>query len=344
MSNTRHFLNRRLAVSVAVGITLGAGGAAWAASNGDKACTGQAKLLAGACKAEVRDDYLVAQAVCLNVADDEARAECEAEADEARSEDGQLCKEQQSARVDLCDLIGDGRYDPNFDPALFDDPKAPTNPNPYYPLQVGNRWVFEEEDETVTVTVLDETKRIEGVDCITVHDIVEIDGATHEDTDDWYGVRKNGDVDYCGEISKNFESFEGDDPAVPELVEVEGSWKTGRDGDLPGTQFFAAPEVGRVYRQEYAPGNAEDAAEVLSTTYRYGDDPALDEFVPQALAELMCSDGDCVVTGEFTPVEPDVFERKYYARGIGLFLEVNPEDGSAVPLVECNVDPKCDEL
>jgi hypothetical protein len=38
------------------------------------------------------------------------------------------------------------------------------------------------------------------------------------------------------------------------------------------------------------------------------------------------------------------FERKYYARGIGLFLEVNPEDGEIVQLVGCNVDPKCAAL
>jgi len=344
MSSTGHFLNLTVAIGAAVGLTLGAGGA-WAASkNGDGACSAAAKLLAGACKAEVRDDSLVAGAICLDVADPEARQACEDDAKESRKEEEQGCKEQRSARLELCDQLGDGRYDANFDPTLFDDPKAPSNPNPYFPLQVGNRWEFDDGEEHVVVTVLDETKHIEGVDCIVVHDIVELDGVTHEDTDDWYGIRKNGDVDYCGEISQSFEFFPGDAPAEPELVELEGSWKTGRDGAQPGTQFFAAPQLGQVDRQEYAPGNAEDAAEVLSTSYQYGADAELDQLVPQALAELMCADGDCVVTGEFTPIEPDAFERKYYAHGVGLFLEVNPEEGTATPLVECNVDPKCDAL
>ena len=50
------------------------------------------------------------------------------------------------------------------------------------------------------------------------------------------------------------------------------------------------------------------------------------------------------VTRDFTPLEPGVFELKYYASGIGLFLEVNPDEEEIVQLVECNVDPRCDDL
>jgi hypothetical protein len=49
-----------------------------------------------------------------------------------------------------------------------------------------------------------------------------------------------------------------------------------------------------------------------------------------------------VVTREFTPIEPGVEALKYYAPGIGVFLEV--EDGAITQLVGCNVDPVCDEL
>jgi hypothetical protein len=326
--------------SLTLGLTLGAVGAAAA----EDACTETAASLLTACRYEVRDDYFVTLALCENAANEAAEEACEDEADEARAEGLALCTEQRAARVALCADLGGGRYDPKFEPALFDDPKAPSRPNPYYPLQVGNRWVYEDEGETVVVTVLNETKLIEGVECITVNDVVEIDGAVHEDTDDWYGIRKNGTVDYCGEISKNFESFAGDDPAVPELVDVDGSWKHGRDGALAGTQFLASPQVGTVYRQEFAAGDAEDAAEILSTTYRYGQNATLDQHVPAALAQLLCSAGDCVVTGEFSPLEPGHFQRKFYARGVGLFLEVNPESGASVQLVDCNVSPKCNSL
>jgi hypothetical protein len=344
MSISRPFPIRSFAISLTAGLALGAAGAAWAADDDAHACTETATLLLSACKYEVRDDFLVAQAICENVAGEAAQDECENEAGQVRSEGNQLCGEQRSARLELCADLGGGRYDANFEPALFDDPKRPSRPNPYYPLRVGNRWVYEDEGETVVVTVLNETKLIEGVECITVNDVVEIDGAVHEDTDDWYGIRKNGTVDYCGEIVQNFESFEGDDPARPELVDVDGSWKHGRDGALAGTQFLASPQVGRVYRQEFAAGNAEDAAEILSKTYRFGSNAVLDQYVPAPLAQLLCSAGNCVVTGEFSPIEPGKIQRKYYARGIGLFLEVNPETGSSVQLVECNVDPKCNSL
>ncbi len=103
--------------------------------------------------------------------------------------------------------------------------------------------------------------------------------------------------------------------------------------------------MGTTYRQEFSVGNAEDAATVLSTTYNYGNDPELDEFVPQELADLLCVDNsDCVVTGEFTPIEPDVYECKYYAKDIGLFLEVNPETGDINQLVCYSFESKCDEL
>ena len=75
----------------------------------------------------------------------------------------------------------------------------------------------------------------------------------------------------------------------------------------------------------------------------YGSDEELDELVPEELAELLCDD-DCMITRDFSPLEPGAFELKYYAPGIGLFLEVNPEDEEIVQLVECNMDPRCEDL
>lgn len=102
---------------------------------------------------------------------------------------------------------------------------------------------------------------------------------------------------------RNFERFEGDRPAEAELVDIDGSWKAGRNGDLPGTQFLAVPVVGSVYRQEVSPANAEDAAMVLANRYGHGRNAALDQYVPAALARYLCSAHNCVVTGEFSPLE-----------------------------------------
>ncbi len=308
-------------------------------------CSATAHNQLAACVSEVTDDYFTANALCINVSDRQERGECFAEAWNERREGYRLCGQQHAARRNLCGLLGEGRYDPDFDRADFDDDFSDlTNPNPYFPLTIGNRWEFEGGDETIVVEVLDKTKRIEGVTCIVVNDRVEEDGQPVEDTDDWFGQRLDGTVDYCGESSRNYELFEGDDPEEAELVDTDGSWKAGRDGAKPGTLFLGTPAVGRVYRQEFAAGDAEDAAKVLSAGYGHGSDPRLDRFVPEELAELLCAADDCVVTREFTPLEPGAFERKYYAPGIGLFLEVDPRSGDTVQLVSCNFDPRCAEL
>jgi hypothetical protein len=123
-------------------------------------------------------------------------------------------------------------------------------------------------------------------------------------------------------------------------VEIEGSFKAGRDGDKAGILFFGSPIVGVSHRQEWSASNAEDAATVLSTTYGFGADPELDQFVPQDLANLLCAN-DCVVIREFSPISPGEFEHKYFAPSVGKFLEVTPEEGEVTQLVDCNVDPKC---
>ncbi len=83
----------------------------------------------------------------------------------------------------------------------------------------------------------------------------------------------------------------------------------------------ANPAVGDIYRQEFLLNEAEDLAEVVSRT--------TSATVPAA----GCSN-DCLTTREHTPLEPGVFENKICARGTGLILEVNPETGKRVELVE----------
>jgi hypothetical protein len=86
----------------------------------------------------------------------------------------------------------------------------------------------------------------------------------------------------------------------------------------------AAPEVGDAYRQEFFLGDAEDLGEILSTTGS--------EETPAASC-----DGDCVVTKDFTPIEPGHIEHKYYALGVGLILELDPESGERIELVEFEI-------
>jgi hypothetical protein len=172
--------------------------------------------------------------------------------------------------------------------------------NPWWPMQPGARWVYRETDaegneQRVTVTVTDETRRVLGIEARVVHDRVTKNGALVEDTYDWYAQDADGNVWYLGEDTKEYEDGE--------VVSTSGSWEAGVDGAQPGILVPAEPEVGMTYRQEYYAGEAEDAATVLS----------LDERVETPAGAY---DG-VLMTKDYTPLDPRILEYKLYARGVG---------------------------
>jgi hypothetical protein len=298
-------------------------------------CSRTAQTLRTACGFDVMDDLWLSKAQCINVSDPDEREACNKETRVTRKEAHEECKEQYHARLELCDAVGESRYDPDFSPERFVDPRqigTTISANPYFPLIEGHKWVYastftdedgEEITETITVVVTDRTKLIEGVSCRVVNDLVLVDDGDGpvplEDTDDWYAQDIEGRVWYCGEEVKDFETFDGDDPMEPELIAIDGSFKVGRDRANPGIIMLNAPQVGDVYRQEAAFGDAEDFAEVTSLNAT--------ESVPAA----SCN-GDCLVIQEGNLLEPGASADKYYAPGIGAILEV--EDGVRVELIE----------
>ena len=282
----------------------------------DKAgcCTATAYAALKACKYEVKDDYWIARGNCNNLSDPDARAECTQEAKDTQIEGREECGAQFEARLEICEALGEAPYDPEIDPEMFVDPAdigGSEDPNPYSPLVRGTTWTYKGGTETITVTVTEDTKVILGVTCAVIHDVAEEDGEVIEDTLDWYAQDIDGNVWYFGEIAQEFQDGE--------LVSIDGSWTAGVDSAKAGIIMKAAPMVGDVYRQEFFLGDAEDMAEVLSLTGS--------EVVPAA----ECN-GNCLVTKDFTPIEPDAIEHKYYAPGVGLILEVNPVTGDRMEL------------
>ena len=308
-------------------------------------CSATARTQLAACRGEVIDDYSTASAICINESNSTDRATCNRDAMTERRDHADLCEDQLEARLEVCEGVGEGRYDPAFDEARFvSDFRFPGVTNPYQPLAIGNTWDYASQSETSHIEVLSDTKLIDDVTCLVIRDQVSVDGNLKEDTDDWFAVARNsGDVWYCGEEVKDYEVFEGDEPQNIELTRIDGSFKVDRDGAKPGIFVPAAPVKGKVFRQEYALGNAEDIVKVIETNYVYGKSAALDQFVPKGLADHLCAAG-CVVTGESTPIEPDAFARKYYAKGIGVFLEVKPATGETNRLLDCNFDSRCNTL
>jgi hypothetical protein len=197
-------------------------------------------------------------------------------------------------------------YAPKIDPSNF----VKEVDNPYFPLKPGTTWVYEgqTEDGTERVkdTVLRETKRVMGVECVVLHDRVWENGELIEDTFDWHAQDREGNVWYFGENSREIENGE--------IVSKQGSFEAGVDGALPGIIMPADPKVGDSYRQELSPGEAVDMAEVISL-----DGAALNDAVTTPYDAFS---KDVLVTKDWNPLEPEILEHKYYAPGVGLIGEV----------------------
>jgi len=277
-------------------------------------CDAIAKLQYKAALLELKEDYKVEQASCLNLLDKDDYKECLAEAKDELKEGRELAAAQLLARLELCDKLGGGVYAPEIDPAAFENPID----NPYLPFPVGATWTFEGETEdgleVIQLEVLADTREIMGVECVTVRDTVTIGGEIVEDTYDWYAQDDDGNVWYFGEISFSYED---------DWVEsIDGSWLAGVDGALPGIVMPGTPVVGQTYRQEYWLGEAEDAATTL----------AVDAEVSIDLGTF----ANCVQTADFLPPEPDALEHKVYAPGIGFVLETKPGTDETLELVAYN--------
>ena len=302
-------------------------------------CSKTAYAAWNACRNELKDDYWIAVGNCNNLGEREDQRTCLEEAGGEWRDARPECRAQLEARLDICEELGEEPYDPDFEGVTFVDPASIPNqypPNQYFPLVPGNTWTYEGETEDgleiIVVTVTDRTRLIEypvgsgqDIECTVVQDVVTLDGVVVEDTFDWYAQDQDGNVWYMGEIAKNYEDGE--------LADVEGSWKAGQDSAKPGIVMFADPdpEQVHVYRQEFALGNAEDMGALESR------DGVVVTILDDNGGELFSFVDGVLVTRDFTPIEPDVYELKYYAPGIGLVLEENPETGEMLKLVGTNL-------
>jgi hypothetical protein len=172
--------------------------------------------------------------------------------------------------------------------------------NPFMPCIPGTVYTYQVEtdegNEINEVTVTSDTILIAGVVCTVVKDIVKNEsGDVLENTSDWFAQDEDGNVWYFGEDTKEYENGK--------VISTIGTWKTGVDGAQPGIIMPGIPVPGVPYRQEYLFNEAEDMGKVISfsetVTVPYG------------------TFSNCLMTEEWSPLEPGVVEHKYYASGIG---------------------------
>jgi len=131
--------------------------------------------------------------------------------------------------------------------------------NPYFNLTPGYQLSYKHGNDTDVVTVLNETKMIDGVETRVVDDRETEKGALAEFTRDYYAIDSvTNDVYYFGEEVDVYKNGK--------VVSHEGSWMSGVKGAKFGLMMPAQPRVGQKYYQELAPGVGMDRAEIKSVT------------------------------------------------------------------------------
>lgn len=199
---------------------------------------------------------------------------------------------------------------------VFTRPAAITNP--YLPLAAFARCELSGVEGGARVRVVrrllarTEPFRHAGrtVRTAVIEDRAYEDGALVERTLDYFAQADDGTVYYFGEDVDDYEDGK--------VVGHKGAWRYGRDTDVLGVAMPARPQVGTAFRFEDVPGitTESDRVEARLRTVRVRGRTYRDVI---RVRELLRPQGQV--------------ERKLYARGVGVVLEL-PSDGR-VELVRC---------
>jgi len=208
-----------------------------------------------------------------------------------------------------------------------DFPATPNIDNPFFPLPVGTKFVYEGTKGGVAthdeMCVTQQTKLIEGVTTTVVHHLSfeRPFGADVlvEDTFDYFAQDRFGTVWYFGEDTTEFPSGS-----------KEGSWQAGVNDADAGLVMLANPQVGNRYYQEFSRNVAEDQATVLSRN-------------ESVCVKFGCYDNVLLIK-ETSRLDPGVVEYKYYAVNVGFILGVMAKGGDErTELVSVSSTEKCHE-
>jgi hypothetical protein len=168
--------------------------------------------------------------------------------------------------------------------------------NPYYILTPGYQLSYKHGDGTITDTVLNETKVIDGVETRVIEDRETRKGQLIEATRDYYAIDSvTNDVYYFGEDIDVYKNGK--------VAGHEGAWLSGVNGAKFGMMMPAKPRVGQKFYQELAPKVAMDRAEIVSDKERIE--------TPAGVFE------NCVKVHETSGLKKGDSEYKWYAAGVG---------------------------
>lgn len=181
--------------------------------------------------------------------------------------------------------------------ALSDCNMLTTGRNQYFVLEPGHQLVLEGGDTKLQITVLEDTKTVDGVLTRVVEEREWEDGELFEVSRNYFAIcEATNDVYYFGEDVEFYKNGK--------VANHEGSWLAGQDGNKAGLIMPGAPQPKMKYYQEIAPGLAMDRAEVVS----------LDETCETPAGTF----SECLKVKEGTALNFLEVEYKYYAQNIGL--------------------------
>jgi hypothetical protein len=187
---------------------------------------------------------------------------------------------------------------------------GPVGHNAYFPLTTGLKLHLTDGHETVIVSVLDETKVVDGVETRVVEEYETRAGVLVEISRNYFAVDKiRGDVYYFGEDVEIYEDGK--------VVSNDGAWHSGVDGAKFGLIMPGRPGVGDKFYLEMAPG-AVERVEIASVDTRL-ETPAR-HF------------SNVVHAREYNELDGGTSE-KWYAPGIGMV----GDDGMRVVKVELTI-------
>jgi hypothetical protein len=204
------------------------------------------------------------------------------------------------------------RQHPHYDPTNF----SARVDNAWFPLKPGITYIYRGNKDGKWARdvyhVTHQVVAIAGVPCRVVRDKLYLKGRLEERTKDYYTQDDQGNVWYFAEDTAELDKNGN-------VLNTEGTWRTGKKGAEAGIFMEANPQVGDQFQQEFYRGHAEDHYKVLSlraeVTVPYG------HFGSNKLRR------NVELTKEWTPLEPKVRDHKYYVRGIGEVLENTVKGG-----------------
>lgn len=130
--------------------------------------------------------------------------------------------------------------------------------NPWFPMAVGQQWTYEGEEDGVPVslliTVLDETRLIDGVTTRVIEEREWEDDELLEISWNYFAQAGDGTICYFGEDVDIYEEDE---------IVHEGAWCAEDPPNAPGIIMPADPRPGTKFPMESAPGIAEDEGTIV---------------------------------------------------------------------------------